>query len=31
MHIDIALAVMFGGCAGFVAFIVYLVLKEHDQ
>lgn len=31
MYIDIALAVMFGGCVGFVSFIVYLVLKEHDQ
>ena len=34
MQIDLALAVMVGGCAGFMGFIVYMVYRmrsENDQ
>ena len=30
MQIDLALAVMVGGCAGFMGFIVYLVFTGRD-
>lgn len=31
MQIDLALAVMVGGCAGFMGFIVYTVLRIHSE
>jgi hypothetical protein len=27
----LALAILAGGCAGFIAFIVFLVMRENDQ
>lgn len=31
MQIDFALAVMVGGCAGFLGFIVYIVYRLHSE
>jgi hypothetical protein len=31
MNTAIALAILVGGCVGFVAFIVFLVMQENDQ
>ena len=31
MNTAMALAILVGGCAGFIAFIVFLVMRENDQ